>query len=155
MKWCKSVGARYGNRGVRSGEVRNPGLLKRLRQILASSSQSMNRFEILSSDDELGPPPPPTTVLASSGEVRGVVEAAAVQARRLVIVSQDLPPILKGSIHRRVPSDGPRHQHRSHQIGTPRDSLSDDTGSVGRASEQDPGEVVEDGDMVVQTCDRW
>ena len=71
VKWHKSGGARYGYRGVRLGEARNPGLPKRLRRILASSSQSMNRFEILSSDDELVVP---TTVPASSGVVCDVVE---------------------------------------------------------------------------------
>ena len=51
------------------GEARNPGPQKLLRQILASVSQSMNRFEILSSDDELEVP---TTVPASPGAVVGL-----------------------------------------------------------------------------------
>ena len=131
VKWCKSVAARYGHRGVRLGDASNPGPPKRLRRIVAKSSQSTNRFEILSSDDELEVS---TTVSASPRAARGVVEAAAVQGRRLVIVSQDMPPIFEGNIHRSVPSDdNPKHPHRTHQIGTPKDSVGDGTVSVGRA----------------------
>ena len=145
VKWHKSVGARYGYRGVRLGEARNPGPPKRLRRILASFSQSMNRFEILSSDDELVVP---TTVPASSGAVREVVEGSAVQPRRLVIVSQDLPPFLRAASTEELPGTTVLEAStEAHQIGTPRDNFSEETVSVGRASEEDIGEVVEDDDL--------
>ena len=79
VKWCKSVGARCGHRGVRVGEATNPVPPKRLHLILASVSQSTNRFEILSSEDELEVF---TTVPAFSGAVRAVQEACESQAPR-------------------------------------------------------------------------
>ena len=105
----------------------------------------MNRFEILSSDDELVVP---TTVPASSGAVREVVEGSAVQPRRLVIVSQDLPPILRAASTEELPGTTVLEAStEAHQIGTSRDNFSEDTVSVGRASEEDVGEVVEDDDL--------
>ena len=90
---CKPVGARYGHRGVRVGEATDPGPPKRLHRSLASASQSTNRFEILSSEDELEVP---TTVPASSGTVRAVQEARESQAPRRVgrldLVSQGMDP---------------------------------------------------------------
>ena len=131
------VGARYGHRGVRLGEASYPGLPKRLRRILASSSQSMNKFEILSSNDELEVP---TTVPASFGAVREVVEGSAGQPRRLVIVSKDLPPILREASTEEFPGTTVLEAStEAHQIGTPRDNFSDDTVSVGRAREHEVG----------------
>ena len=78
VRWCKSVGARYGHRGVRVGEATNPGPPKRLHRILASVFRSTNRFEILSSEDDLEVF---ATVPASSGAVRAVQEARESQPR--------------------------------------------------------------------------
>ena len=79
----------------------------------------------------------------------GVVEAAAVQARRLVIVSQDLPPILEGSIHRRVPSDGPRHQTQKPPNRHPEAFATTRSAWVVPVS-RTLAKLVEDDDMVVQ-----
>ena len=71
---------------------------------------------------------------ASSGAVRRVLELqAGRRPGRLVLVSQDLP----ATTVRDTELEGVDH----HAIGTPRDSASDDTVSVGRGSEQDIGSV--------------
>ena len=86
-----------------------------------------------------GPPSQLRRILASS---------SAAQPRRLVIVSQDLPPILRAASTEEFPATTVQDTNtEAHQIGTERDSLSDDTVSVGRASEQDLGEVVENDDL--------
>ena len=85
VKWCKSVGARYGHRGVRVGEATNPGPPKPLHRILASVSRSTNRFEILFSEDDLEVF---STVPASSGAVRAVQEARESQPPRGQRISQ-------------------------------------------------------------------
>ena len=139
VKWCKSAGARYGHRGVRVGEATNPGPPKRLQRSLASASQS-NRFEILSSEDELEIP---TTVPASSGAVRAVQEARESQAPRrvgrLVLVSQGVDPfprmvppaveVMPGPTVGDTDTDIPHHV-----IGTLRDSDTDETMSIGQIS---------------------
>ena len=58
------MGSRYGLRGVRLGEARNPGPPR----ILRGPSVHSTRFEILSSDDEQKEVP--STVPASEGAVR-------------------------------------------------------------------------------------
>ena len=69
-KWCKAVFARYGHRGVRLGEARNPGPPRSHQG--SRHSFAANRFEILSSDDD--EPLIPSTVPASSRAIRNVVQ---------------------------------------------------------------------------------
>ena len=65
-----------------------------------------------------------------------------------MIVSQDLPPILRAASTEELPGTTVLEAStEAHQIGTPRDNFSEDTVSVGRASEEDVGEVVEDDDL--------
>ena len=123
------VSARYGLRGIRVGEASHPGpSASHGSEVHPFRRRRVNRFEILSSDDDelvvpstvpasSGPirnnPQPasvPATVPASSGAVRGVLEVAALQTARrpgrLAIVSQDMPAI------QRAASDySARHQH--------------------------------------------
>ena len=131
------VGATYGHRGVRLGEARNPGPPKRLRRILASSPQSMNRFEILSSDDELE-----VSVFWSSSWGCGGLSRAA---QTFGFCFADVPPILRAVSTEEFPGTTVMEAStEAHQIGTPRDNFNDNTG---HASEQDVGEVVEDDDL--------
>ena len=69
-KWCKAVFARYGHRGVRLGEARNPGPPRSHQG--SRHSFAANRFEILSSDDD--EPLIPSTVPASSRAIRNIAQ---------------------------------------------------------------------------------
>ena len=156
MKWCRLVTARYGHRGVRLGEARNPGPPKRLRRVPnrrpgSTGPHSANRFEILSSDDDepLVPPTVPgssranrdsfqlssvsPTVPASSSAVHRALEGAeqAIQAR---IESRDTPAVDRGAPLPATERDPDTEEIPRHVIGTPRDSESEDTVSVGRVS---------------------
>ena len=81
VKWCRLVTARYGHRGVRLGEARNPGPPKRLRRVPnrrpgSTGPHSANRFEILSSDDD--EPLVPPTVPGSSRANRDSFQLSSV-----------------------------------------------------------------------------
>ena len=124
--WWIVIGSRYGLRGVRLGEARNPGPPR----ILRRPSVHSNRFEILSSDDERGMVP--STVPASEGAIRMarrrilVILSDSIQVGRSVPPSLEFPPST-------IPDGSEDAQH--HIIGTPdvsdnEDVASDDTLSI-------------------------
>ena len=109
--WWIVIGSRYGLRGVRLGEARNPDPPR----ILRRPSVHSNRFEILSSDDE--PEMVPSPVPASGGAIRMarrrilVILSDSIQVGRSVPPSLEFPPST-------IPDGSEDAQH--HIIGTPR-----------------------------------
>ena len=99
VKWCKSVGARYGHRG---GEGRRSHQPRSSKAVASDSGECfpVHRFEILSSDDELEVF---TTVPASSGAVREVQEARESQAPRGQLIGEAAPTqvVPPGGVRRR------------------------------------------------------
>ena len=119
--WWIVIGSRYGLRGVRLGEARNPGPPK----ILRRPSVRSNIFEILSSAEEQVEVP--STVPASEGAVR------VARRRSLVILSDSIlvaHRVLQSTIPDAGSEDAQHHISGIPVVSDIEDPTTDDTVSV-------------------------